>query len=115
MGYPPKGPPIEGSAEELCRLADLAETRRRAASRLEWRSSARGSGYEDASIQGSAKRKAAGQAGRRRTGTWSSVWPSASYEKGAHSTEGDADKEDGSIVKDTSAAETGPRQASGSW
>ena len=108
-------PPIGGSANELFRVADFAWPRRRTASRLEWRSSARGSGYEDASIQGSAKRKAAGQAGHRRTGVWSSAWPSASYEKGAHSTEGDADKEDGNIVKDTSAAETGPRQASGSW
>ena len=72
-------------------------------------------GYEDASIQGSAKMKAAGKAGHRRTGTWYSAWPSTSYERSAHSTEGDAGKEDGSIVKDTSAAETGPRQASGSW
>ena len=94
---------------------DFAWPCRRAASRLEWRSSARGSGYEDASTQGSAKGKAAGKAGHRRTGTWCSTWPSASYEKSAHSTEADAGKEDGRIIEDTSAAETGPRQASGSW
>ena len=99
-------------------MADPGWFRGRTASRLEWGSSARGSGYEDASIQSPAEGQAVGQGGCRGT----RVWSSAACEKvthtkgeGAHSTEEDADKEDGNVVKDASAAKADSRPASGSW
>ena len=103
-------------------MADFGWFRGRTASRLEWGSSARGSGYEDASMHSFAKEQAVGQAWRRGTRVRSSAWSSAAYDKGTHtkgegapSIEGDADNEDGNFVKDASAAETDPRHASGSW